>query len=266
MNVVSLGVGVQSSCLALMACRGEIQPKPDLVVFSDPGWEEEETYEYAEWLKKEIESHGIDVIYTSGGNIKEDLLKAAADGTRMASLPFFTQTKSGEIGMVMRQCTMEYKVQPVRRAIKEYLGVKTARQIKQEIVLWMGISTDEIERVKTSQVKWIENRFPLIEKVMNRLDCMNWLARNGYPVPPKSSCIGCPFHSDYTWLDMKRNKPKAWADAVAVDKAIRHMPRMKNEVYLHRSGKPLDEVDLNENQIEFNFDGFGNECEGYCGI
>lgn len=266
MNVLSLGVGVQSSCIALMACKGELNPTPDLVVFSDPGWESKETYTYARWLKKEIESHGIRVVFTNGGNIRTDLLKAASDGTRVASLPFFTLGDNGQEGIVMRQCTNEYKIVPVRKAIKDYLGVKTARSITEKVTLWMGISTDEIERVKPSQVGWIENRYPLIEKMMNRLDCMNWLERNGYPIPPKSSCIGCPFHSDSAWLDMKRSDPEAWKDAVYVDKSIRHMPRMRKQVFLHRSCKPLDEVDLNENQLEFNFDGFGNECEGMCGV
>lgn len=265
-HVLSLGVGVQSSCMALMACKGEITPRPDLIVFSDPGWESDETYDYAKWLKTEIERHGIQVEYTSGGNIREDLLKAAEDGSRVASLPFFTLSENGKTGMVMRQCTDEYKIQPVRRAIKKYLGVKTAREIKEPITMWMGISTDEVERMKDSQERWIINRYPLIEKFMNRLDCENWLSRNGYPVPPKSSCKGCPFHSDATWLDMKRNDPKAWEDAVSVDKAIRDMPRMRGRVFLHRSCVPLDEVDLNENQLEFNFDGFGNECTGFCGI
>lgn len=265
-NVLSLGVGVQSSCMALMACKGLIEPKPDLIVFSDPGWEQQATYDYSIWLKTEIEKYGIQVEYTNGGNIRTDLLKAASDGTRVASLPFFTLNDDGSEGIVMRQCTNEYKIVPVRKSIKKHLGVKTAREIKIPVQMWMGISTDEIERVKPSRERWIINRYPLIEMMMNRLDCMNWLSRNGYPVPPKSSCIGCPFHSDATWLDMKRNDPEAWNDAVGVDKAIRDMPRMNKKVFLHRSCKPLDEVDLNEDQIEFNFDWFGNECEGLCGV
>lgn len=266
LNVISLGVGVQSSCMALMACLGLIEPKPDLIVFSDPGWESKETYRYATWLKKEIKKYDIQVIFTSNGNIKQDLIKAAQEGTRVASLPYFTLSENGTNGMVMRQCTDEYKIQPVRRAIKKHLGVKTAREIKEPITMWMGISTDEIHRVKTSRERWIINRYPLIEKEMSRLDCTNWLSRNGFPVPPKSSCIGCPFHSDQTWLEMKRNDPEAWQEAVEVDKTIRNMPRMKSQCFLHSSRIPLDEVDLNEDQLEFDFDGFGNECEGMCGI
>ena len=265
-QVLSLGMGVQSSCMALMAANGEIEPKPDLVVFSDPGWESETTYKYAYWLQKKLEMLGMNVVFTHNGNIRQDLIRAANEGTRVASLPFFTLAPNGTTGMVMRQCTMDYKITPVRKAIKSYLKVKTSREIKEPVTLWMGISTDEIERVKSSNEKWIVNRYPLIEKIMNRLDCMNWLSRNGYPVPPKSSCIGCPFHSDETWLDMKRNDPRSWEDAVEADKQIRSMPRLKGKVFLHRSCKPLDEVNLNEDQMEFTFDGFANECTGHCGV
>lgn len=264
-NVLSLGVGVQSSCMALMACMGELE-RPDLIVFSDPGWETKRTYEYANWLKETVEGYGIPVIFTRNGNIREDLIRAATEGTRVASLPFFTLAADGTTGMVMRQCTDEYKIQGVRRAVKAHMGVKTAREIKDPITLWMGISTDEIERVASSRERWIVNRYPLIEKMMNRLDCSNWLERNGFPIPPKSSCIGCPFHSDETWLDMKKNDPDSWNDAVEVDRIIRRMPKVKNQVFLHRSCKPLDEVNLNEDQLSFEIDWFANECTGHCGV
>ena len=133
----------------------------------------------------------------------------------------------------------------------------------------MGISTDEIYRAKTkSAVAWEKLRYPLIEMGMNRLDCMNWLTRKGYHVPPKSSCIGCPYHSDHAWLEMKRNDPAAFSEAVEFEKVIHGngLRGLKGNLYLHRSCRPLDEVDLNENQIEFEFEGFGNECAGVCGV
>src|SRR5690606_6623803 len=45
--------------------------------------------------------------------------------------------------------------------------------------------------------------------------------RNGYPVPMKSACIGCPFHDDRYWRDMRDNRPEEWADAVDFDRQIR---------------------------------------------
>lgn len=264
-HVISLGAGVQSTTMLLMACHGEITPKPDLVVFADTGWEPRPVYDHLEWLKGEVARFGIEIKTVSSGNIREDLLKAAKYGSRVASLPFFIRNQDGTTGMIMRQCTSEYKIQAVRKAILEHLGVTTFRGYKGRVFIWMGISIDEIERVRqTSGTP--ENRYPLIEKMMNRLDCMNWLTRHGYGVPPKSSCIGCPFHDDRMWLEMKRNDPEAWADAVYVDHAIRKLPRINGEVYLHRSCVPLDQVDLNENQMDLFDDGFLQECQGYCGV
>lgn len=39
LRVLSLGVGGQSTTLALMAAHGEIGPMPDCSIFADTGWE-----------------------------------------------------------------------------------------------------------------------------------------------------------------------------------------------------------------------------------
>ena len=39
LRVLSLGAGVQSTTLALMAAHGEIGPMPDAAIFADTGWE-----------------------------------------------------------------------------------------------------------------------------------------------------------------------------------------------------------------------------------
>ncbi len=54
MRVLSLGAGVQSSCLALMAQEGLTKHKPDYMIFADTGWEPSFVYEHVEYLKKAI--------------------------------------------------------------------------------------------------------------------------------------------------------------------------------------------------------------------
>lgn len=135
---------------------------------------------------------------------------------------------------------------------------------------WVGISTDEAVRMKPAREKWQETRWPLIEAGMSRQDCLEWFAEH-YPgrVLAKSSCIGCPFHNDAQWRDMQREDPESFADAVFVDHAIRAggtLRGMKDEQYMHRSLRPLDEVDFRniEDLGQLNF--FANECEGMCGV
>ena len=38
-HIISLGAGVQSSTMALMAAKGEIKPMPDAAILVDTQWE-----------------------------------------------------------------------------------------------------------------------------------------------------------------------------------------------------------------------------------
>jgi hypothetical protein len=61
--------------------------------------------------------------------------------------------------------------------------------------------------------------------------------------------------------------PEEFAEAVELDRAIRHQPGFRGEQFMHRSMVPLDQVDLStpseRGQFEF---GFLSECEGMCGV
>lgn len=83
------------------------------------------------------------------------------------------------------------------------------------------------------------------------------------PKPPKSSCIGCPFHSDAQWRALT---PEEFADAVEVDRAIRHQPGMRAQQFMHKSLKPLDQVDFSTDEERGQLTLFNNECEGLCGV
>jgi hypothetical protein len=107
------------------------------------------------------------------------------------------------------------------------------------------------------------NRHPLIELRMNRLDCLAWLDRRGYPLPPKSSCIGCPYHSAAHWRAMG---PEEIADAIEVDEAIRDKAGIHGQRFMHRSRRPLSEVDLSTDEDRGQLNLFINECEGMCGL
>ena len=157
---------------------------------------------------------------------------------------------------------------PIRRKVRELAGLTRRRSPDHPIVeQWIGISLDEVIRMKPSFESWQVNRWPLVEQRMSRQDCLTWLRRYGYPEPPKSSCIGCPFHSDTMWRAMRDDDAEAWADAIAVDRMIRSGLRgVRGEVYLHRQAIPLDQADLSTAADHGQLDLWGNECEGMCGV
>ena len=109
-RVLSLGAGVQSTVLALMACDGTL-PDLDAAIFADTGWEPPAVYEQVDRLAAEFGRAGIDLYRVSTGNLRADYLDPAH---RFVSVPYFTRT-DGRDGMARRQCTSEYKLKPIKK-------------------------------------------------------------------------------------------------------------------------------------------------------
>ena len=143
LRVVSLGAGVQSSVLVLMAAKGELTPMPDCAIFADTGWEPEGVYEHLDWLEKQLP---FPVYKVMRSNIKHDALDMTnATGQNFTAIPFYTEKG----GMGRRQCTSEYKLQPIRNKTRELLGLKPRQRSKDLFAeTWIGISWDEIQRMK----------------------------------------------------------------------------------------------------------------------
>ena len=263
--VISLGAGVQSSTMALMSGTGEL-PKPDCAIFADTGYEPKAVYNYLDYLK-DILPYPIYVV--SKGNIKDDML-AAKDKSNFLVAPFFTKNKNtGKKGMVMRQCTNDYKIQPIRKKIRELCNIGFGKHFPKDqyVEQWIGISTDEIMRMKPARDKYIFNRHPLIEAKLSRQDCINWLKKNNFLMPEKSACICCPYHNDGYWNFMKTERVQEFADAVEFDKKIRNITRKDDEeIFTHRSCLPLDQVEFNKKEKSKQIDMFNDECEGMCGV
>jgi hypothetical protein len=266
MTILSLGAGVQSSTMALMAEEGAFGKKPDAAIFADTGWEPKPVIEHLKWLQTKL---SFPVHICSKGNIREDIIKAMGpEGSRFASAPFFTKNPdSNKKGMLRRQCTREYKITPLTKKMRELMGILPRKRFPKDkwIEVWIGISTDEIQRIKPSRERWQKNRWPLIEMDMNRNQCLDWYkTREQYKVPAKSACIGCPFHDDAFWLDMKRNRPEEFKDACEIDEVIRKgNDKVKDQLFMHRSCVPLKDAKF---KGEEELDMFQMECEGMCGL
>lgn len=265
LSILSLGAGVQSTAMLLMAQAGEfdeITDKPETAIFADTGWEPPAVYTHLEWLKtvSEIPIH----VVGEGQNIRHDAL---TNSSRFASMPLY-MTSNGREAMLRRQCTREYKIEPIEREIRTMLGLKKGQRVPKGVRVqsWHGISSDEVGRMKENCRPWIDNFYPLIDKWISRQGCKDWLVAHGYPIPAKSACIGCPFHDDGTWREMKNERPADFADAVDFDKRIRTgLKGVDCEAFLHRSLVPLGEINF-RNAEDLGQLSFLAECEGYCGV
>lgn len=263
MICISLGAGVQSTTMALMAKEGEITPMPDCAIFADTGWEPKAVYAHLERL---IAALPFPVHIVSAGNIRESIINHTNTTQRYAAVPWFIRGDDKD-GMGRRQCTSEYKIQPIERKQRELLGYKPRQRIPDKsIEVWIGISWDEMQRMKDPRNKWQVNRWPLIEKEMRRWQCQEWLKAYGWNAP-RSACLGCPFHSDAEWRAIKQN-PEEWADVVEVDKALReggNIRGMRSPAFMHAKRVPIDQVDF-DNEEDCGQLSFLSECEGMCGV
>jgi hypothetical protein len=177
-------------------------------------------------------------------------------GKFQIDIPAFT-IGDGKKGQIRRQCTSRWKIAPIRRYMQ-------TNRNGESVELWLGISTDEALRMKPSGVKYITNRWPLIELDMRRKDCEAWLIAHGLEVPPKSACTFCPYRNTKEWQHIKAT-PEDWKEAVEIDRAIRKA-RPPCDLFVHPSGKPLEEVDLRTMEEKGQMRLWDEECEGICGI
>lgn len=250
-RVLSLGAGVQSSAMLLMALEGRFGDVPDLAIFADTGWESNATRDWLERLRHMVRPFPI--VTVAEGDIRADILSEG----RSASMPFFL----GGGGTVQRQCTSEYKVKPFRQYLRSQ-GITEAE-------VWIGFSWDERHRAKatSTRARW-KNRFPLIESNLTWEDCDNFLKAKGIGSVAKSSCPGCPFHNDDHWARLRREDPEEFERACAFDDAIRHTPKLTKERYLHWSSRPLRSIREfhHEAQGRMFIDLAGGHCGGVCGL
>lgn len=236
LRVLSLGWGSQSMCLAAMSALGHL-PRLDAAIHSDTGHEQPETYRFAQEWTPWLEERGIHVITVRPAN--NDLVRLGW-GKGSVQIPAFTQGRdSGKTGQIKRQCTRNWKITPIRRETRRLLG--NTRTRPGMVHAWMGITLDEWERQRTSDVKYIENIYPLVELRMTKADCISWLQDHGIAPPPKSACTFCPYHNINYWKQAKRQGGPRWEQILRADQQIRDTER-KNLVFLHPSRKRMQDA------------------------
>lgn len=268
---LSLGAGVQSTALyVLSSLEMRDVPRADVAIFADTQDEPPWVYENMERLLAWQEHNGgvpIDVVTI--GRLGDHLTGAAgaAAGQRFVSIPAFTRNNDGRAGPLRRQCTREYKITPIEKRVRELMGFKPRQRIKGKAMAaaLVGISLDEVQRMSTSRTPWVTTCYPLVDARIHRAECYGIAEEYGLEAPRKSSCIFCPYHSDAFWKMLRDNHPAEWRRACEVDEAIRNMTRagVENPAYLHRTLKPLDSIEFDEQDPLF--DAESGDCGGHCG-
>lgn len=258
-HIISLGAGVQSYTMLKMAEMGQITPKPIAAAFANTGWELPETMALVESLVRECSIP----VHILGKRSLRDAAMSCSKSSWWPGIPVYSANNKGKEGKLMRKCTTTFKVSLLEAFSKRMMKETGASKVIQ----WKGLTVDEIYRLKESRKPWYSIRWPLCELGMNREQCKQWLIWHELPVPSRSACIGCPYHSDGYWRWLKDKRPVQWQEAIAFDRRIRDgVKGLKHQAFIHRSLKPLDEVDLSTEEDHGQLNMFNNECTGSCGV
>nr|WP_138909138.1 hypothetical protein [Streptomyces chryseus] len=250
--------------MLLLSAEGRI-PKYDVAIFADTGWEPRSVYEHLDRIDKEVaQPAGIPIVRVRavGGSGKRSTGDLRADSLRPDSwmrMPVFVADRDDKsAAMVRRQCTDEYKLVPYKQEVRRRLGYVHPRPVPRGMYALssIGISRDEFQRAKDAQVQYLKNEFPLLylagaadgREGWTRNDCIRYLNAAGWGETPKSACIGCPFHGNRAWRDLRDNHPDEWQDAVDFDRQMRETPHrgIKKAPFLHRSLLPLADAPIDK--------------------
>lgn len=247
-RVLSWGLGRQSTVLAVMSVEGDIPPY-DLILFADTGWELKTSYQMFDFYSKFLGEKGATVAKVGIDNVFNDGKESG-----YVNIPLY-QSPTG--APLKRQCTGIYKIEPVRKYIRNWLGHKSVRggRIPAGLVkLSLGIAYDEYRRMRDSDTAFIVNEFPLVDMKITTEQGLKYLRDKRLPEPPKSACICCPFSNKARFLQIKNEFPEDWEKLVEFDKRIRQPTQrmvdrgFTGELFLTQEMVPITDIKLIKNQ------------------
>lgn len=262
LRAFSYGGGVQSTAALVLAAQKSIEYHTFLFCNVGDDSENPATLAYVRDIARPYaEQQGL-LFY--------ELQRFRRDGTVDTIYQRLTRPHTRSIGIPVRMsngapgrraCTIDFKILLTARWLKAQGATS-----EHPATVGLGISLDEFQRMRsTSGIPYELLDYPLITLRLDRAACVSIIERAGLPVPPKSSCWFCPYHSLHTWQQMRQKQPTLFAQAVALEQHInaRRTALGRDQVWLSSKLKPLDRATTDITQATL----FDDEmpCDsGYC--
>lgn len=142
----------------------------------------------------------------------------------------------------MQISTADFKIRVVGAELR-----RRGATVEDPATVALGISVDEIERARPGideRAPYQRRVYPLLDLGLRRSDCQRIIAEAGLPVPRRSACWFCPFHSLDEWRSLRRETPELFERACRLEGLLNGRRRAlgRDEVWLTRHGRPLADV------------------------
>lgn len=244
---LSFSAGSQSTAILEMVLRGELD-RPDrfIVLCADPGMEDSRSLVIRKYMLERCQAQGISCKVVAGGDLFKDVIEGCRTGERIDSPPLWTVDDAGKVGQLNQQCTQAYKIRPIKREVRKELTAMGVKSLTDGCVeQWIGFAYDERRRVKPPDARYIQFRYPLIDRKLTRRDVSAMYRRWGIDEPPTSVCNACFANGLDKFRWMYENDKAGWRQAVEFDNALRGpngVPGVKGTCYVSRTCLPLEEL------------------------
>lgn len=207
MDMLSFGGGVNSTALAILLINEDWRGH---VVFSDTGCEWPDTYCFMDYFEANwLRPRGFEIVRLRPLREGKPLIEYS-EARRIIPLA------------AMRWCTDHYKIQPMRRYMEEHGCVRKL----------LGISAEESHRAQDA-VR------PLVDRNIDRDDCIAIIEAEGLSVPMKSGCYICPFQRNEQWRMLWKRYPELFDRAMRLEEnTVRDRTKFgRGHAILDASGK-----------------------------
>lgn len=261
----SYGGGTQSTAALVLAARGDLDYQTFLFANVGEDSERPATITYVREVAKPFaDLHGIELV---------EIRKRLRDGTPQTLMEYIDRSeRSVPIPVRMgrdgapgqRTCTAEFKI----RVIEKELRRRGATQ-EDKATVGIGISLDEWQRAGSAEdprSKYQLRAYPLLDLRLDRADCEQIIRSAGLPLPPRSACYFCPFHTAEEWRRMARNEPDLFERACQLEDKMhaRGVALGRGEFFLTRYGTPLRDL-FHGNELSLFEDERDIACDaGHC--
>lgn len=265
-RIFSFGGGVQSMACLVLAARREIDFP--VFLFADVGADSEnpETLAYLREVALPYAARvGIELRLLPrlkrDGSIETLWGRIMKPGSRSLPIPVRMNDTAAPGN---RSCTVDFKIKVIDKALKA-LGATAAHPA----ITGIGISLDEAGRARQESGREFQKLvYPLLDLGLRRSDCETIIAKAGLPVPPKSSCFFCPYHSLPAWQSLYDRRRDLFEKSVLLERTMNERRKAlgKDPVWLTRFCKPLDQVvdGSHQNQLQIQWEE-GPEDRHNCG-
>jgi hypothetical protein len=213
----SYGGGTQSTAALVLAARREIDYP--LFIFANVGDDSEmpHTLTYVREIAIPYGAlHGIEVIERTRGGVNRSLLHKIERLESTLPIPVRMNT-TGAPGR--RSCTQDFKIEVVNRELKA-----RGATAQNPAIVGLGITADESGRIRSRIDPRLPNQlreYPLaVDLGLTRHDCERIILDAGLPLPGRSACWFCPYHSGEEWARLRREHPELFEASCELEELL----------------------------------------------